>query len=263
MTDIEAAIDYILNGHQQYMAHLSLDCAILGYHEQQVKILLIRYKGHEKWGLPGGPIRHEEPIAEAANRIAEETTGIENLFLQQFYTFGDSPYRVRNRTIQDLQRTIPFDELGISIKKDNWLLGRQMSIGYYALVDYQQVSVRTNLFFEEYRWWDIDQVPELLFDHNDVVTKALETVRLHLYHQPIGANLLPPKFTLPEIHFLYESLLGQTLDRRNFPKKLFALGLLNKLDEQRYIGPHRSPNLYEFNKANYERALEEGIVLVI
>jgi 8-oxo-dGTP diphosphatase len=263
MTEIEAAIDFILNGHKKFMAHLTLDCAILGYHDQQVKILLIRYHGHDRWALPGGPIQHEEPISVAANRIAEETTGLDNLFLQQFYTFGDTPYRVHSRTIQDLTRLIQPDLLGIKIEKDNWLLGRQITIGYYALVDYQQVSVRTNLFVEEYQWWDIDQVPQLLFDHNDMVTKALETVRLHLYHQPIGANLLPPKFTLPEIHFLYESLLGKSLDRRNFPKKLFALGLLNKLDERRFIGPHRSPFLYEFNKVNYEKALEEGIVLVI
>jgi 8-oxo-dGTP diphosphatase len=116
---------------------------------------------------------------------------------------------------------------------------------------------------EEYRWWDIDQIPRLLFGHNDMVAKALETIRLQLYHQPIGANLLPPKFTLPEIHGLYETLLGKSLDRRNFPKKLFALGLLNKLHEQRPIGPHRSPNLYEFNKINYQKALEEGLVLLM
>jgi 8-oxo-dGTP diphosphatase len=263
MTEIEAAIDFILNGHEQYMPYLSLDCAILGYHEQQLKILLVRYPSLEQWGLPGGYIRHEEPLGTAANRILEQTTGLKNLFLQQFHTFGDTPYRVHNRTIQDLEQMVQSDLLGITIPKDNWLLGRQISVGYYALVNFHEVTVRTDTFFEEYRWWDIDQVPELLFDHNDMISKALQTIRLQLYHQPIGASLLPQKFTLPEIHFLYETLLGKELDRRNFPKKLFALGLLKKLDERRHIGAHRSPYLYEFDKINYEKALEEGIVLVI
>jgi 8-oxo-dGTP diphosphatase len=260
MTTVEEVKDFILNGHKHYIPHLSLDCAIFGYHHQQLKILLVKWAGLNGWGLPGGYIRNEESLSAAANRILEERTGIRNLFLQQFYTFGDSPYRVHNLAVSDMVRSA---NLPVSIPEDNWLLGRQLSVGYYALVDYEQVSVNTDILAEEYRWWDIDQIPTLLFDHNDMVTKALETIRLQLYHQPIGANLLPPKFTLPEIQVLYETLLGKSLDRRNFPKKLFALGLLNKLDEQRRIGAHRSPNLYEFNQVNYQKALEEGLVLVM
>jgi hypothetical protein len=81
-----------------------------------------------------------------------------------------------------------------------------------------------------------------------------------LYHEPIGYNLLPDKFTLPEIHALYETILGKKLDQRNFIKKLVTLGLVRKLDEQRSIGPHRSPFLYQFDKETYEAALEQGIV---
>lgn len=261
MTKAEAK-EYILNGYKEYISNLSLDCAILGYHDQQLKVLLVRYEGHKQWGLPGGPIRHQEAISQAANRIAEETTGLYNMFLQQVYAFGDSKYRSENRSKAELLWMIQDVNDGIEINDDNWLLTRQISIGYYALVDYENVSVKTSLF-EEYRWCDIDKVPELLFDHNDIIKKTLQTLRLHIYHQPIGINLLPAKFTLPEIHFLYESLLGKSLDRRNFAKKLFALGLLNKLDERKSIGAHRSPNLYEFNVTNYEKALQEGIVLVM
>lgn len=263
MTTIEEAIDFILHGYTRYVPHISLDCVIFGYHDQQLKILLVKWAQQPGWSLPGGYIRHEEPISAAANRILEERTGIQNLFLQQFYTFGDSPYRSHNRTVADLERLTQPDVLGITIPADNWLLGRQFSVGYYALVDYQQVNIQMDLFTEEFRWWDIDQLPELLFDHNDMVRKALETIRLNLYHQPIGLSLLPATFTLPEILTLYETLLGVSLDRRNFPKKLMALGLLNKLDERRAIGPHRSPFLYEFNKDNYQKALSEGLVLVI
>lgn len=260
MNSIEEVIDFVHNGHKLYIPHLSLDCAIFGYHDQQLKILLVKWAGLAGWGLPGGFIRNEEPLSEAATRILAERTGIQNLFLQQFHTFGDSPYRVRSRTQSEFLPTIDFP---VPIPEDNWLLGRQLSVGYYALVDYRQVTIKTDMLAEQYRWWDLADIPMLLFDHNDMVEKALETIRLQLYHQPIGARLLPPKFTLPEIHVLYETLLGKTLDRRNFPKKLFALGLLNKLNEQRHIGAHRSPNLYEFNLANYEKALQEGLVLVL
>lgn len=91
--------------------------------------------------------------------------------------------------------------------------------------------------------------------------EALHTMRLHLYHYPIGYNLLPSKFTLSEIHALYETLSGKKLDISNFPKKLMALGLIKKLNEKRSIGPHRSPHLYKFDKAAYDRALKEGVVL--
>ncbi len=260
MNTIEEAIDFILNGHKTYVPHFSLDCAIFGYHDQQLKILLVKWAGLEGWGLPGGFIRHEEPLYEAANRILAERTGIQNLFLQQFYTFGDSPYRIRGRSRSDL---IKATGATINIPEDNWLLGRKLSVGYYALVDYRQVTIQTDIFAEAYQWWDLSEIPALLFDHNDVVEKALETIRLQVYHKPIGANLLPPKFTLPEILVLYETLLGKALDRRNFPSKLLSLGLLNKLDEKRPIGAHRSPYLYEFNKLNYKKALEEGLVLVM
>jgi len=260
MKTADDIIDFILHGGEQYLPHLTIDSAIFGYHAQQLKILLVKLHGEDGWGLPGGFVKKQETFREAAGRILAERTGIENLFLQQFYAFGDSPYRRREQTVADLQKKVgPW----LTITDDNWLLGRQISIGYYALVDFEQVSVQTDLLVEDYRWWDIQDLPHLLYDHNDMVNKALETIRLQLYHQPIGANLLPDKFTLPEIHILYETLLGKSLDRRNFPRKLFSLGLLNKLDQQRPIGPHRAPNLYEFNKANYQKALEEGIVLVM
>lgn len=260
MTSLDEATDLILNGHNYYIPHLSLDCAIFGYHDQRLKILLVKWAGLQGWGLPGGFIKHEERLSDAAHRILNDRTGLQDLFLQQFQLFGDTPYRLSNHTAADL---IKLTGVTIDIADDNWLLGRRLAVGYYALVDYRRVTVQTDFFAEEYQWWDISDVPTLLFDHNDMVDKALATIRLQLYQQPIGANLLPAKFTLPEIQVLYETLLGKTLDRRNFSKKLFALGLLNKLDEQRHIGAHRSPNLYEFNKTNYEKALEDGLVLVM
>ncbi|QDK78744.1 NUDIX hydrolase [Spirosoma sp. KCTC 42546] len=255
MNSEEDVLDFIKNGHQQYLPHLSIDPVIFGYHDQQLKILLLKWKGQNGWGLPGGFIKRREPLSEAAHRILQERTGLEDLFLQQFHIFGDSPYRLQERSVGEFK-----EKYGLDVDDDNWLFERTLSIGYFALVDYSKVNVRTDFFTEDYEWWDVNAIPRLLFDHNEAVEKALVTLRLQIYHQPIGYNLLPEKFTLPEIHSLYETILGKELDQRNFSKKLVALGLIKKLNEQRSIGPHRSPYLYQFEKEAYEDALKQGIV---
>ncbi|MDQ3292698.1 MAG: NUDIX domain-containing protein [Bacteroidota bacterium] len=255
MNTLEEVNDFVHNGDKEYLPHVSIDSVIFGYHQQQLKILLLKWKGYEGWGLPGGFIKRREPLSEAAHRILKEKTNLSNLFLQQFYVFGDSPYRVKERSPQEFR-----DKFGLQVEDDNWLFERTLAIGYFALVDYSKVSVQTDFFTEDYQWWDVDDIPKLLFDHNEAVDKALLTLRLQIYHQPIGYNLLPEKFTLPEIHSLYETILGKELDQRNFSKKLITLGLIRKLEERRFIGAHRSPYLYQFEKETYENALQEGIV---
>jgi ADP-ribose pyrophosphatase YjhB (NUDIX family) len=193
--------ELILNGYKYYLPHLSIDCVIFGYHDNQLKILLIKLKNLNDKCLPGGYIKHSEILQQAANRILKERTGLEKIFLQQFETFGDP------------ERTKMFDQKkisaisGIKLSKDNWMMGRFVSIGYYAIVEYSKVSPTSDAFSEECMWCDIHEVPRLLFDHNEMIVAALKTLRLHLYHQPIGYNLLPEKFTLPEIHTLYETIL--------------------------------------------------------
>lgn len=254
MNSQEDVDDFVRNGHQQYLPHLSIDPVIFGYHDQQLKILILKWIGLNGWGLPGGFIRRREPLSEAAHRILQDRTGLDNVFLQQFHVFGDSPYRIQER------RAGEFTEQYGHPVEDSWLFERTLSISYFALVDYSKVSVRLDFFTEAYQWCDVREIPTLLFDQNEVVEKALATLRLQLYHQPIGYNLLPEKFTLPEIHTLYQTILGKELDSRNFSKKLAALGLIKKLDEQRAIGPHRSPYLYQFEKEAYQDALRQGIV---
>lgn len=255
MNSIEEVAEFVKNGYEKHLPHISIDSVIFGYHDQQLKILLLRWPAHGGWGLPGGFIRRREPLSEAAHRILKERTSLSNLFLQQFYVFGDSPYRVQERSPQEFR-----EKYGLEASEDNWLFRRTLSIGYFALVDYSKVSITTDFFTNDYYWFDVNDVPELLFDQNEVVEKALQTLRLQMYHQPIGYNLLPEKFTIPEIHTLYQTILGKDLDQRNFSKKLLTLGLIRKLDERRNIGPHRAPYLYQFEKENYEEALKEGKV---
>lgn len=255
MNSREELDDFVKNGHQQYLPHLSIDPVIFGYHDQQLKILLLKWIGHNGWGLPGGFIRRREPLTQAAHRILQERTGLDDVFLQQFHTFGDSPYRLQEQSAHELT-----EKLGHKVEQNSWLFERTLSISYVALVDYSKVSVTTDFFTEDYQWCDVSAIPPLLFDQNEVVEKALATLRRQLFHEPIGYNLLAEKFTLPEIHALYETILGKKLDQWNFAKKLVSLGIIKRLAEKRSIGAHRSPYLYQFEKETYEAALEQGIV---
>lgn len=249
--------DFILNGHLHFIPHVSIDCAIFGYHDQQLKLLLIKNKFVDGWCLPGGYIRRTEKLVEAASRNVKERTGVNNLFLQQFKTFGD-PDRTR---FEDFDEEKWFEMTGCQVGKNNWLLDQTISVGFYAITDFSKTILQSDLIAVECGWFDVDALPDLEFDHNEMVKEALHTIRVQLYHYPIGYNMLPEKFTLAEIHALYETLLSKKLDISNFPKKLIALGLLKKLNEKRSIGAHRSPHLYSFDKEKYDNALKEGVVL--
>ena len=249
--------DFILNGHLHYIPNVSIDCAIFGYHEHQLKILLIRHRNMSRWSLPGGHIKRTETLLEAGYRNVKIRTGVDNLYLQQFKTFGD-PGRIH---FDHFDKNKWLEITGLTSWEGNWLMDQTVSVGFYAITDFSNTVLQTDISTGECAWFDIGSIPALEFDHNEMVTEALHTMRLHLYHYPIGLNMLPEKFTLSEIHSLYETLLGKKLDVSNFPKKLIALELLKKLDERRSIGAHRSPHLYSFDKANYEQALKDGLIL--
>ena len=257
MNQEKETIDFIEKGHKLFLHHLSIDCVLFGYHEHQLKVLLLKWKASEKWTLAGGFIKLEENLRQAAERILKERTGLDEIFLHQFQTFGEPKRSERNALDIAHLSTIT----NAKITPDHWLLKRTVSIGYYAVTEYSRVNPHPDPLSDECTWWDIDAVPKMIFDHNLILEEALKALRMHIYHQPIGYNLLTEKFTLPEIHDLYETILGKELDRRNFSKKLISLGIIKKLNERRNIGAHRSPFLYKFDKRKYDKALKEGIAL--
>jgi 8-oxo-dGTP diphosphatase len=195
--------EFIENGHTVYLHNIAIDCAIFGYHDQQLKILLAKWRGLDGYSMPGGFVGRHEPLSIAADRILSEKTSLKKVFLQQYYTFGDSEYRSQNNKFPHLP-------------KDSWLRDRRLSIGYYALVDYSRVTVEEDILTEKYVWQDIDKIPTLLFDHNEMLERALYHMRINLYHQPIGYNLLEKKFTLPEIQSLWASHWTEETFRRSF-----------------------------------------------
>jgi len=249
---------FLERGYLTYRTNVSIDCAIFGYHSGELKLLLVKNKVITKWCLPGGFVKKVETLDAAAARITAERTGIENLFMKQFKTFGDQG---RNKTDAfDVKKL--YELTGLKMKKENWLLGETVTVGFYAISDIVQAKPNADFLSSECQWFPVDQLPKLAFDHNEIAKEALAAMRMQLYHFPIGKNLLPKKFTLKEIKLFYEVMSGKTLHITNFPNKLISIGLIEKTNERMNIGAHRSPTLYKFNEKQYQKALKEGLVLV-
>lgn len=226
-----------------YMPGISIDCAVFAFQNGNLNILLTKVKDQDLWGLPGGYIKKEETVTDAASRILKDRTGAQNIYLQQFRVFGDL-----NRS-EDF-----FSEYDDSL----WHKQRFVSIGFYALVDYSQVQLKIDDVSNACEWVRIDALPSFMMDHQDIFDHALITLRKQLNYKPIGYNLLPDNFTMPELQKLYEIILNKKLNRGNFYRKMTGYDILEKLEEQRKGGAHKSPNLYKFNLEKYNAALKEG-----
>ena len=220
---------------EECIHYLSIDGVIFGFHDNQLRVLLLRWKSTDEWSLPGGFIYKRESVDTAAERVVRERTGLDKLYLRQFHVFGNA-----NRYDQD----DTWRRIGIPPEGVHWS-ERTISIGYYALVEYSQVMPTPDLLTDECRWWGLDEVPGLLFDHNQIIGAALQTLRSQLSEHPLG-HLLPPDFTIPELQRLHETILGYAVDARNFYKRTMASGQLERQAERRAGTPHKAPYLYRF-----------------
>lgn len=241
----------------QYLQNVAVDNVIFGYSDKELKVLLQQPFALDKWTVAGGYIKKTETIQDAAKRVAFERTGLRNLFFEQFRSFG-TPTR---NTDPGFNAKHLSKHSGIEVPADFWIFDYFVSVGFYSLTEFSMVEVKKGELETDCRWWAVSDLPKMMFDHKMVVAEALKALRLHIAHYPIGYELLPEKFTLPEIHNLYETILGRSLDDRNFSKRLIAAGILVKLDEKRQIGAHRSPFLYKFDKEKYDEGLKSGVVL--
>ena len=180
--------------------------------------------------------------------MLRERTGLERVYLRQFHTFGGTDRRE--------DALIPaFKAMGAAAPKGHWTVSRVISVGYFALVDFAKAGLTPDAFSDECRWWDLDDHPALLFDHDAMMQLALETLRTQLDYLPLAANLLPAKFTMPELQRLYETVLGEPLDRRNFQKRILEQGFVVRLKERKTGGAHRAPYLYRFAHGRGRRNL--------
>ena len=240
--------EFLLKGHKSFLQHLSIDCVIFGFHDNQLKVLLLKWKDFGGWSVPGGFVKRIESIDDSARRVLKERTGLAQIFLRQFQTFGE---------VNREKGKKPFKIPGTS---KSWYMDRFVTIGYWALVEFSKVMPRTDWLTEDCRWWDIHEVPKLIYDHNAIVNKALQALRHNLNDHPVGYNLLPERFTMPELQRLYETILDKRLDRRNFQKKILSLGILQRLKETKTGREGKRPFLYRFDKKKYENAMKKGLI---
>ena len=214
---------------------VTTDCVIFGFDGERLQVLLIErgiepYKG--RWAFPGGFLKIDETAEEGALRELKEETGLEGAYMEQFHTFSAPERDPRERVI---------------------------TIAYYALVKIQEVKGGDDA--ASARWFPLDDIPSLAFDHDYILRMATQRLREQIHFHPIGFELLPEKFTLKELQLLYESILGINFDRRNFAKKKKLLEILTDLEETIWPTPKREAKLYKFNAGKYEELKRKGFRL--
>lgn len=204
----------------------AVDCIILGFDGEMLKILLIQ-RGFEpekgKWSLMGGFVKDDESLDQASNRILKQLTGLDGMYLEQLYTFSD-PHR------DPMERTI--------------------STAYFALIDINKYEKQISTDYHP-EWFSLKRMPKLLFDHQEMVELTIKRIRYKAALHPILFELLPPRFTLPQLQILYESVYNTKIDKRNFSKRVLATGLLIKQADKDKTGSKRGAYFYQLNMQNY------------
>lgn len=236
-----------------YVSNLSIDCVIFGLMNEELQVLVLRWKETQSWGLPGGFVKIDEAVDKAAQRILKRRTNLDIAFLKQLHVFGNT----NRRDIPKLKEELK--SIGVNQKTMEWFQQRFVSIAYLALVNPDSFEPLPDELSDICEWKPINELPELIFDHQEMVDFARNYIKKQIKYQPIGLMLLPDKFTMKMLQNLYEVILEKTLDRGNFQKKILKLGILHRHEKQMTGGAHKAPYLYSFNTEIYNRLLETGI----
>lgn len=225
-----------------YMHGLAIDAVIFGFHDNQLKVLLMQYKRSNIHALPGGFIHKQENLDSAAHRVVSERTGLKDIYLEQFYVFGDA-----SRSDPAPMRTI-LTAYGIPHDDNHWIFQRFISVGYYALVDFTKVTPMPDRIFDGCDWYALNEIPALMQDHEKIVGKALESLRTNLDNKLVAFNLMPGEFTMNDLQALYETILDKKLLRPAFQRKILNLNTLQRIAKKWTGGAHKAPYLYKFLK---------------
>ena len=214
---------------------LTTDCVVFGLDAEDLKILLIQRAlppFEDEWALPGGFIRVGEDVDTCARRELEEETGLKNVYLEQLTTIGTPDRDPREHVV---------------------------TVAYFALVNLIEHPPTAATDARNAAWFSFDDLPALAFDHNKILKLARERLRGKVRYEPIGFELLPKKFTLTQLQHLYELILEQPLDKRNFRKKVTKLGILAETNEVEKDVARRAARLYRFDRSRYRKLQKQGI----
>lgn len=219
-----------------YKSAFSVDNIIFGFDSYKLKVLLIKrredpYGG--MWALPGDIVEPTENLEQAAIRVLDQLTGVKDVFLNQVHTFGEVDRHPR---------------------------GRVITIAYYSLINIEKVEIKADSFAEQVAWKEVRSLDSLAFDHLKIMETCLARLKQDLKLRPVGFELLPEKFTLTELQRLYEVILEQDLDKRNFRKKILSMGILKTLHELQQGVSHRPAKLYSFDAIKYEEVKKNGFI---
>lgn len=216
---------------------LAVDCIIFGFDGKQLKGLFIK-RGFEpekgKWSLMGGFVKQDESVNDAAARILLNLTGLDDIYMEQLFCYGD-------------------------LKRDP--AGRVISIAYYALINIENHNEEV-LHEHNAEWFELSKIPRLIFDHKMMVQNAKDRLRQKVASQPIGFALLPEKFTLQQLQALYEAIYDSSFDKRNFTKKILSLSILKKLNEKEKESSKKGAFYYVFDEMKYKQLEYEGLQFI-
>jgi hypothetical protein len=234
--------------------HVSVDCVIFGFDFEELKVLLIERGPHSSslvdersLTLPGNLIFDDEDLDTSAKRVLKELTGLDDIYLEQFYTFGD-PNRVKNVHDQAWLKSVREEPSA-----------RVITVAYFSLVNLNSFTPQASSFAKKADWFPLSNIPDLAFDHNQILQKALLALKHKLHTEPVGFELLPEKFTLGQLQKLYEVILNASLDKRNFRRKILSKKVLIPLHEKQKGVPHKQAQLYSFDGNKYELMKKEFI----
>lgn len=213
---------------------LTVDVVVFAFDQADLRVMLIQrdlkpFEG--RWALPGGFVRVDETVDDAARRELREETGLQDIYLEQLYTFGDLRRDPRERVV---------------------------TVAYYALVSVEGHQVQASTDARNAAWFSVTDIPSLAFDHQRIFSVARDRLQGKVCYQPIGFELLPKRFTLRQLQNLYEVILDRDLDKRNFRKKVLAMGIVKETNQIEQDVAHRAAKLYRFDKRTYDRLTQQG-----
>lgn len=214
---------------------VAVDAVVFGYKEETLFVLCIKQKYGPlagTWVLPGGLVKDDEGLQNAVKRELKEETNVELGYMEQLYTFGDDVNRDPR--------------------------GRVITVAYLGLVDPKRLEIKADSDALEARWFEFEDLPEMGFDHRDIIQKGIQRIRAKVHYEPIGFDLLEKEFFFSELEGLYRTISGRELDRRNFRRKIMSFEFLEELGKYPLEGKGRPANKYRFIEEKYNALLDNG-----